>query len=208
MTQITLEIDVRAIAALAQKLQGVTPETLGSTAVRAVNTVLERTYETTRARMNGQLNLTDAYVTSRMQLQRADNPLKPSGSIIARGAVTTLGHYQPRMLLQAVKRPGRAKGNPTLGIPKGFKPAGLSVSVTRGSNKAVAHGFQIAKLKDSEGNILVFLRGTNGKIRAALGPSVYQLFRTQVQQTLGAITDDLQTTLVDQAEVAMQELLK
>lgn len=207
MTQPTIEIDVRSIAALSDKLGILTSETLGNATVSAINKVVTRTYDMTRERMIAGLNLSDSYVTSKMQLRVADNPLKPSASIVARGQLTTLGHYQPRMLLQAVKRPGRSKGNPALGIPSGLKPAGLTVTVTRGSDKLVAHGFQIAKSRDSEGNALVFLRGSNGKIRSALGPSVYQLFRTQVQQNIDKIKDDLETTVADEAYAAIQELL-
>ena len=207
MSALTVKFDVREIEGLADKLGRISGEALGTATVVAINKVATRTYDLTRNRMNVGLNLTDSYITSRMQVQLAVNASKPSASIVARGQATTLGHYRPRMVLQAVKRPGQSKGNAALGIPSGSKSAGLSVSVTRGSNKLLEHAFQIPKFRDSDGNALVFLRGSNDKIRKAIGPSVYQLFRTQVQQNINAIGDDLQTTVVAEVESAINESL-
>ena len=208
MTKLIVEINVRAVTALAGRLHGLSGNQLGEAMVLAVNQVMVRTYDIARSRMTASLNLDDAYVTSRMQLLPANSSSMPIAKIVARGAVTTLGHYRPRMLLQAVKHPGRSKGNSALNIPKGMKPAGLSVSVTKGSAKTLTTGFQIPKFRDSEGNALVFLRGSNKKIRAAIGPSVYQLFRTQIAQTIDAVADDLESTIVNQANATMQDLLK
>ena len=107
-----------------------------------------------------------------------------------------------------------------MGIPAGQKQGGVSVAVRRGSRKIVREGakdvFVIPSKRDSEGNPLIFQRlpgkTSNGKsrLKALLGPSVYQLFRYQITNN-NLTTDveaDLTETLGQFAEAAVGDLLR
>lgn len=215
-SRLGVDFDVTAVTGLADKLARVSGQELVETATATVNQVTERAYDLTRKRINAGLSLSDKYVESRFEIRRAKPSANPSATIVARSALTTLGHYAQQQSVQPVKRPTQAKGDPARGIAKGQKPAGVTVAVRRGDRKLVQGGaaFTIPKFKDSEGNALIFERvpgktaSGKPKVRALYGPSVYQLFRLQARLSAEEIGNDLAETFTTQANALIDKALK
>jgi hypothetical protein len=74
------------------------------------------------------------------------------------------------------------------------------VEVTSGSRKPIEHGFTMPGKRDSAGNMLVFTRDRNNKVRSRSGPSVYQLFRVAGALIEDQVYGDLERAVVDSAE--------
>ena len=218
-TRFSLTVADEALRDLSDKLGKLSESEFEQVATRTVNEVGQRTYDLARGRMNEGLSLTDAYLQNKMRFVPA-SPQDRRAVVRADGALTTLGHYNPRIITQPVKNPEKSKGNPALGIPAGQKPAAVTVAVRRASRKAVRDNardvFMVPKFRDSEGNPLIFQRlpgfTSKGKdrLKALLGPSVYQLFRYQLTDTnlTGEVQDDLTERLGQYAEQAIQEIIK
>lgn len=216
---ITFSADTQALNGLADRLGTLQGGTLDGVATKVVNEVGERTFSLARGRMLAGLSLTDVYLRSRMGFTPAPVRSRPRAVVLARGDLTTLGHYAPILTPQAVKNPTRSKGNPGLGIPSGQKLAGVSVAVRRGGRKEIRAGkgdvFLMPSRRDSEGNPLIFQRiagakTRNGKdkLKALLGPSVYQLFRYQIDLIQGEVETDLADTLLARTEAAFLDALE
>ncbi|MQR02327.1 phage tail protein [Glaciimonas soli] len=206
-SRFNITIDASGITGLAQSLGQFDSAQLATVSLQAVNTVAKHTYDTVRPRMNANINLTDAYLQDRMQLRLATNPLNPKAIIAARYRHTRLANYASKQLLQPVKHPSIAKGDPSRGIPKGMKAAGISVEVTRGGRKAIPNGFTMP-LNNGNG-IGVFTRSrTTREVKHRYGPSVYQLFRTSVDAMVGDIEQELQDALIVQAERELQKAFR
>lgn len=219
-TSFTLTVADEALRDLSDRLGKLTDSEFERVAVQTVNEVGQRTYELARGRMNEGLSLTDAYLQRKMAFRPAEAGQRPRATVVAFGNLTTLGHYNPRIITQAVKNPEKSKGNPALGIPAGQKLAAVTVAVRRASRKAVRESagdvFMIASKRDREGNPLIFQRlpgvTRNGKdrLKALLGPSVYQLFRYQITENnlTSDVENDLADTLGQFAEQSIQEIIK
>jgi hypothetical protein len=54
----------------------------------------------------------------------------------------------------------------------------------------------------------VFARTKDGKLRHRYGPSVYQLFAYQVERIVNDVTDDLEDTLAEQVDLALQKAIE
>lgn len=197
-------------------LKQVDPASQGVVIVRAVNEVTDRIYDTARSRMNAGINLTDEYLRENMEVRHATDNGRPRAVIAARFRATTLARYDAKQLVQPVKWtndriasaghktgkwPGwtKRKGDEMRGIPPDMKQAGVSVEVTRGVRKPVlgAKAF-LMPLKNGNG-MGVFVRQGPGKknYRHLYAPSVYQLFRTQVDAMFDDIGTDLAETVLD-----------
>ena len=210
-----LKIDAAQVVKLGERLAQVSGEEIGRASVTALNEVVDRTYELARDKMIAGINLTDDYLRRRMTLQHA-TPGKPVASITASGArnaTTVLGRYdaKPVIVVNNKGRPG--KGNKALGIPPGQKQAGVTVEVTRGnvSDGFVPRGFLLPLNRGTEagGNGMgVFARTKDGKLRHRYGPSVYQLFAYQVERIVNDVTDDLEDTLAEQVDLALQKAIE
>lgn len=215
---LTLTADTRALATLASRLEGLAGDTLEAVATVVVNEVGERTYDLARVRMLAGLSLTDVYLRNRMGFVPAQRGQRPRAVVLARGDLTTLGHYAPAVTTQAAKQPKRSKGNSALGIAAGQKLAGVSVAVRRGQRKTVradqGDTFLMPGRRDSEGNPLIFrrlagsTRSGRDKLKALLGPSVYQLFKYQVDHFQEEVENDLAETLMERAEAAFLDALE
>ena len=202
----TVKIDVSQLDGFAAKLDRLTPEQIGALTVSAINDATDSAYELARTRMLATINLTDAYVRRKMQVEHA-TAARPMASITASGGksdMTVLSHYGVMQDTQSVLHPSRSRGDAKRGIPAGQKSAGMSVEVTRGSRAMIEHGFTMPGKKDREGNLLVFTRDKAGKIKARTGPSVYQLFRAAAGAIGDEVTDNLEATLIDMADKALQ----
>lgn len=212
-----LKTELADIERLVEKLGSLGESDLGEIAKQAVNDVSERTYDLAKRRMNQGLSLSDAYISSRTNLKLAASANRPRAVLGAAGAVTTLGHYASKQLVQPT-RTKRVKGDPIRGIPKGQKQDGISVEVRRGNRKIVREGmndvFTLVKsgkqVLDSEGNPLIVRRIGNGKgkMYPLYGPSVYQLFKYQVDKMFDDVSDDLEDTIIKAAEAAIEDAFK
>lgn len=224
----SIKVDVGKIEALAKSLGEFTPEQLGALTVDAINTAAESAYELSRKTMLRTINLTDAYVQDKMQLESA-TAKSPTATITALGGkradMTSLSHYGAMQESKAVnwsnariqamgKKFGkwsgwtRRTGFAALDIAADRKADGKSVEVTRGSRKRMGSQFSLAGKKDREGNLLIFRRDNAGKIQALMGPSVYQLFRAAATDIEGQVADDLEATLIEMADKALQRAIQ
>ncbi len=211
----TLKIDAAQVVKLGERLAQVSGEEIGRASVTALNEVVDRTYELARDKMIAGINLTDDYLRRRMTLQHA-TPGKPVASITASGArnaTTVLGRYDAKPVIVANNKGRSGKGNKALGIPPGQKQAGVTVEVTRGnvSDGFVPRGFLLPLNRGTEagGNGMgVFARTKDGKLRHRYGPSVYQLFAYQVERIVNDVTDDLEDTLAEQVDLALQKAIE
>lgn len=216
----TLTVADDQLVGLADRLDKLTAEEFERVAVRTVNEVGQRTYDLARGRMNEGLSLTDAYLQRKMAFRPAEQGQRPRSVVVAFGNLTTLGHYNPRIITQPVKNKAKSKGNPALGIPAGQKLSAVTVAVRRGGRKTVREGsgdvFMIPRFRDTEGSPLIFQRlpgkTSSGKsrLKALLGPSVYQLFRYQITSNnlTNDVEDDLSETLAQFAEAAVGDLIR
>lgn len=210
-----LKIDAAQVVKLGERLAQASGEEIGRASVTALNEVVDRTYELARNKMIAGINLTDDYLRRRMTLQHA-TPGKPVASITASGArnaTTVLGRYDAKPVIVANNKGRPGKGNKALGIPPGQKQAGVTVEVTRGnvSDGFVPRGFLLPLNRGTEagGNGMgVFARTKDGKLRHRYGPSVYQLFAYQVERIVNDVTDDLEDTLAEQVDLALQKAIE
>ena len=210
-----LKADATQVAKLGERLAQASGEEIGRASVTALNEVVDRTYELARDKMIAGINLTDEYLRRRMTLQHA-TPGRPVASITASGArnaTTVLGRYDAKPVIVANNKGRPGKGNKALGIPSGQKQAGVTVEVTRGqpSEGFVPRGFLLPLNRGTEagGNGFgVFARTRDGKLRHRYGPSVYQLFAYQVQRIVNDVTDDLEDTLAEQVDLALQKAIE
>lgn len=219
-TSINLTVADEALRNLSDRLGQLDDAAFTRVAVATVNEVGQRAYDLARGRMNAGLSLTDAYLERKMQFRPADAEQRPRAVVIAFGTLTTLGHYNPRIITQAVKKPAASRGNPALGIPAGQKLAAVTVAVRRDSRKVVREKssdvFLAPSIRDREGNPLIFQRlpgktsTGKSKLKALLGPSVYQLFRYQLDQNglVSEVENDLAETLGQRAEAAIGDLIE
>lgn len=204
-----ISIDVRELQGLANRLGQIDGTTLAQVGVTALNEVAQRAEPTLRESIVATVNLTDAYVQARTGVRLATtNNLE--AELFAPYRNTALGRYHPNVKLQRAKsNPKRLKGNPHLGIPVGFKPAKLSVEVTRGGRKDIQNptAFLSPKQRDSDGNMFIFTRLTKNKrpLKARYGPAVYQLYRVAIDAHLDQVATDLELSLMAEAESAIDK---
>lgn len=222
-----IKVDSRPIQEAAKKLGNLTAEQLGALTVQVVNDTAQSAYELSRSRMLRAINLTDAYVQQRMQVEPAtsSNLTATITAFGGKGFTTSLSHYGSMQeskpvnwsnsRIQAMgkkfgKWPGWTEraGAPGVGIAPNLKADGKSVEVTRGSRKRMGSNFSLAGKKDSSGNLLIFSRNQAGAIRALMGPSVYQLFRVASADIEGQVTDDFEKALSDMADKALKKAIE
>lgn len=190
-------IDFRGADVLAGKLDAlVSRALLRLSAADAVNEVAVRFDKTAKQGMNAGLNLSDAYIATRMTIGKASSagtgPVR--AEIVTRGDLTILSHFPHAQLTQSAPR---AKGDPKRGIAPGRKQAGIAAEITRGSAKAVDKWFTMT-LRGS-GKVGVFFRPAGGKPVHKYGPSPYSLFRHQIEQGQDDLAEDLQRTAAEHA---------
>lgn len=227
MTRLTaLKLDTAALERRGAALGRLNADTLGTETVAALNEVLDGTYEFARDRMLAGINLTDDYLRRKVRTEPATLQ-RPVAEITAEGTQTLLSEYRAVQHDQQVrwtnakiaaaghkfgKWPGwtRRTGNQRLGIAADRKSAGISAAPTS-TRTNFAHAFAIAGKKDGSGNQIMFTRSrTTGKIRALLGPAVYQLFAYQLDQgpLLQWAEDELVDALVKRAQALFEKAIE
>lgn len=203
MATLQVTFDARQLVDIDEDLAEI-DDAINRGSVRAVNEVVDRTYDTARKRMNAGINLDDQYISRKLTVNHAT--AQPRATIVAAGDLTILGRYNPKILLKPVKHPGRSKGDASRGIAPGLKAAGVSVEVTRGSSKPIDNGF-LMPLRSSNG-MGVFTRGADDKVRHRYGPSVYQLFRTTVELIEPEIAADLEETATAAIQIEVRKAIQ
>jgi hypothetical protein len=193
MTAIT--IDVKDVAALAGRLETITPERLGAGALRAVNESMRTFEREAQGRIIERVALTLAYVKSKTDLQVGVDPLAPLAVLTVEGprrpnasGLTILGRYAPQryQLTGARRRAGPVRGN---------RSAGVGVEITKGKPVFEPQWF-LMKLKRGRAagtDLGVFVRTTDDpkKPRHIYGPSPYSLTRQQIDRNIGEVTEGL-----------------
>lgn len=206
-----LKIDATKVESLAARLGRVTGEEFAVATTDSLNEVVDRTYDLARDRMIAGINLDDAYLRRRMTVRHATRN-RPEASITANGSSNTpLARYNAQPVIAPATSKG-VRGNPRLGLPAGQKQAGVTVEVIRGQRNDgfVPGGFLLPLRRGAEvgGNGMgVFARTRNGELRHRYGPSVYQLFAYQAERIVEEVTDDLEDTLVERVNKAMEKAL-
>jgi hypothetical protein len=119
-------VETLGIEAVAKRIQRIDANLLNTASQVAVNAVAQRTFDESRRRMTARVNLTDDYVRSRMDLEAANDPNKPTAVIVAfrkggrRPATRPVNLRQYAPIVQAV--PNRQQ-NASKGKTFAIKPA-------------------------------------------------------------------------------------
>ena len=194
MTRIT--IDAKELVGLAGRLDRITPASLGTGAVRAVNESIQTFEREAQGRIIERVNLTLAYVKSKTDLALAVDPNSPEATLTVAGpkraggaGLTILGRYGP----VAERQPGASR---RAGPVKGNRSSGVRVEISKGRPVSEPQWF-IMKLRrglmagTDEG---VFVRTTADpkKPKHIYGPSPYSLTRQQIERNIGGVTENLQ----------------
>lgn len=201
---IRVNINVAEIDGLESRLRRLTGEAFGAAAATVVNDVITRFDAAARKGMNEGINLSDAYVKSKTDLALARPGANPEASLVTRGDLTILGHYDPLVLHRSAPR---ARGDASRGVPAGAAAAGVSVEVRRGARKTMGSAFTMRLrqgTKDGD-KVGVFIREGDKK-RHVYGVAPYSLFRYQVNKRSDDLEADLETSaaagMVDAVERA------
>lgn len=165
-------------------------------AVEAVNAVSSRAEKSLRAGMNQGLNLSDAYVASRMTRTPAEVTGKGPvvATVTADGRPTIISHYPYQQL--------RTRGDQG-------RSAGVATEVRKGGAKFVAQWFtmRLRLPEASGGKFGLFYRGSSGKAKHLYGPAPYSLFRFQIGAQEADILDDLERSGLAAFEGSLKDAL-
>lgn len=206
-----VNVSVDAIDLLADSLGQLDARSFAQAAALALNDTTAPTYDAARDRISEGINLTDAYLRRRMEVEPATDR-KTSATILAKGDyehLTRLATYDAQMVI--VPRTSRAKNRNTgaLGIPQGQKQSGVRVTVRRGGEKTMDSAF-LLKLRQGtrQGDKYgVFIR-EGERLRHLYGPSVYQLFRYQAPRIAEDAAALLETNLLARVGEKLKDILK
>ena len=237
-TAFSIKVDLAGVLALAENLGDINPDRLGARLIDTVNEVADSTYKLSRDTITTEINLTDAYVRRRMELRPAtkSKPVAEIVGLAGKGYMTALSHYgaqtgetkpdnwtNARIISEVFKGkerfgpwPGwtRRTGDARRGIEEGRKAYKMTAEVTRGGRKSIGKKFTLPGRLDTEGNPLVFEslgpggKTNKGSIRAVLGPSVYQLFRTAAANIEDRVGTNLRDAVIEAAEQAFEDALR
>lgn len=188
---------------LADQLLALAGPALRQAQVEAVNEVTTRFDRLARAGQNEGINLTDEYIRSKTKVDLATSD--PKATITTRGDLTVMGRF-PRTQRTRPATSGRAKGDPSRGIPAGQKADGLTLEIAKGRARVEPRLFTMT-LKNGNG-VGVFVRTSAGKKKHLYGPSPYSLFRYQVQRRRDDLMKDLQQTGLDRISRIVSEGLR
>lgn len=196
-----IRISTASLEAQADRLQRIDARALQLAATQAVNDTVEKFAPAARKLMNAGINLTDAYVSSRMVSVLSPVSANPLATINVNGSLTILGHYNPVVLYAPAPSGKRAKGSPKFGIPPGNVATGVSVEVTRGVRKDIPGAYMMTLRRgydagETEG---IFLR-ENGIRRHLYGVAPYSLFRETIEAQEQIIGDLLSDEMLEQLD--------
>ena len=192
---ISVKVDLSALSNVAMSIEKV-PKEISEALVRSVNTVARAAFETSKKKITDQVNLKQGYVDSKLKLDLATD--LPTATITGQGRGVLLANFNPVQLVKP-NASTRGKGNPKLGIAKGYRAAGVKVRVkAQGSGGDIEHGF-FMKLKNGNG-MGVFTRNAAGKVQVRYGPSVDQVFAGVSDEISPNIERELSDEISNQLE--------
>lgn len=205
------------LESVASSLRHLGADALGNAALTAVNSVASRTYESTIAGMIAGINLSEEFVRAKTELALATDPKDATATLLANGnsaQPATLNTYGAAVVTAPVKNAKRARGNASIGVPKGYRAIGFDVSVGRGKtdffsqSKSGGTYFFIARMPN--GQLLTVARAKDargkGSLQGLYGPSVLQLFNFQITKNVDAITQDLTDTFSNEVQNEVDKL--
>jgi hypothetical protein len=191
---LTVRADFSPAERAAGQIAGLADGVLGRVAAaEAVNEVTTRWQPLFQRAMNAGLNLTDAYVASKM----SSTPATAVGTgavraeIATRGDLTIIGHYPHQQLRE---------GN-------GRRGSGVRVEIKRGAAVIEPRWFLMrlrtgTEAGDREG---LFVRTSAGRVKHLYGVSPYSLFRFQTNRLEGEMADDLAATAAARMGAAIDQ---
>jgi hypothetical protein len=199
-------LDLLGVERLAESVGRLDQTVLAETIVNALNITGDEIFELAKDRMNADINLSDEYLRSKMDIERA-TPGKPEVTITARSAGTVLGRFDAKPVVVDTKGDAsNLKGNKALGIAPGKKQAGVTVQVRRSAvnTNFTPRGF-LMPLKGKGGEqgangLGVFARRRSGVKKNRYGPAVYQLFGYQADQIETEVYEKLDENLFTEFE--------
>lgn len=210
-TGVSIKFDFGKLDDFAERLGSISQDQLGQIVVSGLNKVLESAFDLAQSRMLATINLDPAYVNRKMEKVEATRE-RPVAEIVApfgsKADLTTLSHYGAMLTTTATAHPDSA-GRPDWAIPPGQKQGHPSVEVQRGDRKQMqsSKAFIIPKLKDNQGNPLIFKRKASGSLAVVYGPSVYQLFGVTAGDIEVEVSDDLADKILAMAGDAVERAL-
>ena len=229
MTTLTITADTLGVEGLSSRLAGIDPAQFGQQVLKAVNSTMTRTDTDAMARMLSGVNITEQQVNKRKELRPATDAAQPIARIIVRKSNATLASFgaaetpiavtwsNQRIIEMGHKpSPRPTTGNPmtkgiwtertgatSVGVPVNFKRAGITVEVTRGAPKALAHAFLVKK----GGNLVALKRGKTGAVSAARSLAPYQLFKHALSPDfLKLVADDLEKSIGDSFDNTLRKV--
>lgn len=208
MTSLSVKFDLAPIERMADRLENLQRKALVQlSAVDAVNEVALRFETEARKGMNAGLNLSDAYVMSKMQRFLAVGT-KAKATLVTRGDLTVLSHFPYTQLTTPTAR-GGGKGDPKRGIAPGLRAAGVSADIRKGDTQSVKWWFTMTlrRGRTAGEQVGVFYRNSSGQISHKYGPSPYSLFRYQVNAHSDELMLDLERTATAAASAAINRAL-
>lgn len=190
----TIKTDGDELIRLAGKTSAL-PEQIASVLVSSVNVVATAEFARDKDKIVEQVNLSRQYVDSKMKIDLAET--KPSATITAAGRGVLLANFGAKQITKSAS--SRAKGTPSLGIPKGYRSAGIHVKVKAASSGGnIEHGF-FMRLKNGNG-MGVFTRDSSGRIRVRYGPSVDQVFSGIARESEKEVATQLENEILSRLE--------
>lgn len=191
---IVVKIDGSSLSEVALSIKN-TPEKISKVIIESVNSVAKATFDIGKKEIVNQVNLKPDYVDSKMTLDLATTT--PTATITGVGRGVLLANFGAKQIVKSAS--SRAKGNPKLGIAKGYKAAGVSVNVKASSAGGnLDHGF-FMKLKNGNG-MGVFTRDAFNKVRVRYGPSVDQVFKGVIEDIDVDVAKKLELEIISRLE--------
>lgn len=181
---------------------------LSEAARDAVNVTTKAVFDGVKKRIVAQINLSESYVSSKVNIKRMATESNPEAVIQADGDLTVLGHFDSKPVVVAAKsNPKKLKGNPYLGISPGMKQGGVLVTVKRGktSDALVPRGFILplnaGRVAGGNGPG-VFARNREGERVHRYGPSPYQMFARELEGGMAGeinewLSENLNKSVID-----------
>jgi len=226
-TAFSFAVDTSAFANLATDLDALAPEVLLRVCADSANAAAEIARADAMTDILSAFNLARPYVAGKLVFTPAKpDGVKPTARVAAPIRGTLLTHFDAQQASTPVtwsndrilgmgkkfsKWPGwtERKGDAKRGIARDYKAAGMQVQVKRGRTSESGHWFT-ASLKRggaAGGNVGVFYRAA-GAERAEIryGPSVYSLFRVNLDENTDRIADTLTLAISKNLDTAIAKV--
>jgi hypothetical protein len=216
MTNVMFTLNVQNVEALSDRLGRLTGKEIGAITVPVLNEVASRAYDLARDKITTTINLSDDYLRNRFRVDKATES-KPAAVITALGGPgteTPLSRYGPAQMVLVPKKDKRNRGQGKLPL-NGMRQRAVTIEVTRGKPLSLLYAFaQPLRAGNTDGGnglgVFTRIKGKTGKkdYTHRYGPQVYQMFRTQIENIEEDVLDDMESSLLDAADEAIQKVLE